>query len=84
MLDKYKFNVIALTETWLQGKKYQQNYVQITECNTVFKNETDKWGGGVGTQLKENLVYKVQNDRHALTFSKNFLWKYIVKIKICQ
>ena len=42
MLDKYKFNVIALTETWLQGKKYQQNYVQITECNTVFKNETDK------------------------------------------
>ena len=62
MLNEYKFDVIALTETWLQDNSHQQNYVQINGYNTVFKNRTSKKGGGVGFYIKETLNFKVRYD----------------------
>ena len=47
MLDEYKFDVTDLSETWLKDYKYQQNYVQINGYNAIFKNRTNKRGGGV-------------------------------------
>ena len=41
-LNEHESDAIALTETWLKDNKYQQNYVQITEYNTIFKNGTKK------------------------------------------
>ena len=38
MLNEYKFDVIALSETWLQDSSHQQNYIQINGYNTAFKN----------------------------------------------
>ena len=55
MLNSYQFDIIAVTETWLQDTEYQRDYVQVNGYNTVFKNRTGKGGGGVSFYLKEQL-----------------------------
>ena len=62
MLNSYEFDIIAVTETWLQDTEYQRDYVQVNGYNTVLKNRTGKRGGGVGFYLKEQLQYKVRTD----------------------
>ena len=62
MLDEYQCDVIALSETWLKDYKYQQNYVQLSGYNTIFKNRTNKRGGGVGFYIKDQLEYKIRKD----------------------
>lgn len=62
MVNDYKFDIVAVNETWLRDDTYQQNYVQIPGYNTVFKNRIGKKGGGVGFYLKETLSFKVRND----------------------
>ena len=57
MLNSYQFDIIAVTESWLQDTDYRRDYVQVNGYNTVFKR-----GGGVGFYLKEQLQYKVQTD----------------------
>ena len=56
------FDAIALSETWLQDCIYQQNYVQLNGCNAIFKNRTNKRGGGVGFYIKDQLEYKIRKD----------------------
>ena len=64
MLNDYKFDIIALTETWLQdNNQHQQNYVQIAGYNPpVFKNRSGKKGGGVGFYVKESITFKERKD----------------------
>ena len=62
MLNSYQFDIIAVTETWLQDSKYPRHYVQVNGYNTVFKSRTGKRGGGVGFYLNEQLQYKVRTD----------------------
>ena len=62
MLNSYQFNIIAVTEVWLQDTDYQRDYVRVNGYNTVFKNRTGKRGCGVGFYLKEQLQYKVRTD----------------------
>ena len=62
MLNSYQFDIISVTETWLQDTEYQRNYVQVNGYNTLFKNRTGKRGGGVGFYLKEQPQYKVRTD----------------------
>ena len=62
ILNSYQFDIIAVTETWLQDTEYQRDYVQVNGYNTVFKNRTGKRGRGVGFHLKEQLQYKVRTD----------------------
>ena len=59
MLDDYQFDIIALSEKWLQDYKYQQNYVQLNGYNAIFKNWTNKRGRGVGFHLKDQVEYKI-------------------------
>ena len=42
LLNSCQFDIIAVTEMWLQDTKYQRDYVQVKECNTVFKTGTEK------------------------------------------
>ena len=62
MLNSYQFDIIAVTETWLQDTEYQSDYVQVNGYNTVFKNRTGKRGGCAGFYLKEQLQYKVRTN----------------------
>ena len=60
MLDEYKFDVTDLSETWLKDYKYQQNYVQINGYNAIFKNRTNKRGGGVDFYIKDQVKYTIR------------------------
>ena len=78
MLNSYQFDIIVVTETWLQDTEYQRDYVQVNGYNTVFKNRTGKRGGGVGFYLKEQLQYKV---RTGLTRNYTDLEILVVEIR---
>ena len=62
MLDEYQFDVIALSDTWFKKYKNQQNYDQINIYNAIFKNRTNKGGGGVRFYIKDQLEYKIRKD----------------------
>ena len=55
MLQEYQFDIVALSETWLQDCSFQQNYVQINGYNSVFGNIISKHG----CYIKESITYKV-------------------------
>ena len=78
MLNLYQLDIMAVTETWLQDTKYQQNYVQINGYNAIFKDRTNKRGGGVGFYLKEQLHYKVRND-----LTRNYSNLEVLLVEIC-
>ena len=42
LLNSCQFDIIAVTEMWLQDTKYQRDYVQVKEYNTVFKYGTEE------------------------------------------
>ena len=54
MMNKYKFDIVALSETWLKNNKTQLEYVQIDGYKSEFKNRESKSGGGVGFYIKEH------------------------------
>ena len=54
MMNKYKFDIVALSETWLKNSKTQLEYVQIDGYKSEFKNRESKSGGGVGFYIKEH------------------------------
>ena len=62
MLQEYQFDMVALIETWLQDCSYQQNYAQINDYNSVFRNRKGKRGGGVDFYIKESITCKVRQD----------------------
>ena len=61
-LQEYQFDIVALSETWLQHCLFQQNYVQLNGYNSFFRNRIDKRGGGVGFYIKDSITYKVRHD----------------------
>ena len=62
MLDKYQFDVITLSQTWLKDYIYQHNYIQINGYNAIFENRINKSSGGVGFYIKDQLKYKIHKD----------------------
>jgi len=62
MLNIYKFDIITLSETWLQSNQQQLDYVKIPGYNQLFKNRDNKRGGGVGLYAKENFCFTPRND----------------------
>ena len=62
MLQECQFDIIALSETWLQDCLVQQNYVQVNGFNSVFRNRISKREGCVGFYMKESITYKVRHD----------------------
>ena len=75
--NEYKFDVTVLSETWLKDYKYQQNYVQINGYNAIFKNRTNKRGGGVDFYIKDQVKYTIRKD---LTSKHKFLEVLLIEI----
>ena len=71
MLQEYQFDIIALSETWLQNCLFQQNHVQINDYNFVFRNRIGKCGGGDGFYIKESVSYKVRHEKKRMQSSGN-------------
>ncbi|XP_057299344.1 uncharacterized protein LOC130629967 [Hydractinia symbiolongicarpus] len=61
MLNIYDFDIITLSETWLQDNKEQLDYVNIPGYKTLFKNRKSR-GGGVGIYAKDSLHFKSRDD----------------------
>ena len=56
MMNKYKVDIVALSETWLKNNKTQLEYVQIDGYKSEFKNRGSKSGGGVGVSTLKNIL----------------------------
>ena len=79
MLDEYQFDVVALSKSCLKDYIYQQNYVQINGYNAIFKNGTNKRGGGVGFYIKNQYEYKIRKD---LTSMHESLEVLLIEIRV--
>ena len=62
MMSKYKFDIVALSETWLENNKTQLKYVQIDGYKSEFKNRESKSGGGLGLYIKQRMSFNVRHD----------------------
>ena len=54
-MSKCKFDIVALSETWLKNNKTQLEHVQIDGYKSEFKIRESKSGSGVGFSIKEHM-----------------------------
>ena len=47
-MNRYQFDIVAVSETWLKDNKTQLEYVQINGYSSVWKNRESKTGRCVG------------------------------------
>ena len=76
MLENHKFDIVALSETWLKDNKHQYQYV--SGYKTVFQNRENKKGGGVGFYVKDHLSFTLRNDITKMDDSIETIW-----IEVC-
>jgi len=58
--ERYKFDIITMSETWLKDNPHLLEYVKIPGYATFFNNRNaNRRGGGVGAYVKEGLKCKV-------------------------
>ena len=74
MMNKYKFDIVALSENWLKNNKTQLEYVQIDGYKSEFKNRESKSGVGVGFYIKEHMNFNVRHDLRKIDESIEILW----------
>ena len=77
MLENDKFDIVALSETWLKDNKHQYEYVQIPGYNTVFRDRENKKGAGVGFYVKNHLSFTLQNDITKMGDSIETIWNKV-------
>jgi len=61
-VDKYNFDAITLTETWLKDNLYLLDYVKIEGYTMYYHNRDNKRGSGVGIYIKDSIKHKVRKD----------------------
>ena len=74
MMNKYNFDTVALSETWLKNNKTQLEYVQIDGYTSKFKNRESKLGGRVVFYIKEHMSFNNQHDLEKTGESIEILW----------
>ena len=73
-VNKYDFDVITLTETWLKDNPFLLEYVNIDGYTMYFHNRDNKRGGGVGIYIKENIKHKLRKDIVNVDPALEHLW----------
>ena len=58
LVQRYNFDIIAMSETWLKDNPTLLQYVQIPEYNLHYNNRDKIKGGGVGCYIKSSLNCK--------------------------
>ena len=74
MINKYKFNIVALSETWLKNSKTQLEYLQIDGYKSEFKNRGSESGGEVSFYIKEHMNFNVRHNLEKIHESIEILW----------
>ena len=73
LVHTYPFDIITLSETWLNDNQHLIDYVQIPGYVIRYRNRL-KVGGGVGVYIKENIKFKVRTDLINLDPQLEHLW----------
>ena len=74
LLESHKFDVFALSETWLKDDSQRLKYVTIPGYQFTFKNREVKRGGGVGLYIKDELSFKERKDIDNLDVTIGHHW----------
>ena len=73
-MNRYQFDIVAVSKTWLKDNKTQLKYVQINGYSSVWKDRESKTGDGVGYYIKEHMSFKVRHDIGKIDESIEILW----------
>ena len=71
----YKFNYIALTESWL--KPHNANLYDIEGFNHEYITREEKIGGGISLYIKDGINYKTRTDLGHSTNDLEMIWAEI-------
>ena len=74
MMNRYQFDIEAVSKTWLKDTKTQLEYIQINGYSSVRKNRESKTGGGVSFYIKEHMSLKRRHDLGKIHESIEILW----------
>ena len=74
MVNKYRFEIITVSETWLKENHLQESYVQIPGYSTFFKHRDGKKGGGVAIYIKDHYTVNERKDIGKIDTSIENLW----------
>ena len=74
MMNRYQFDIVSVSESWLKDNRTQLEYIQINGYASVWKNRDSKTGGGVGFYVKEHMSFKVCHDLGKIDESIKILW----------
>ena len=69
-MKKYKFDIVALSETWLKNNK--PHLVQVDGYKSEFKNKESK-SGGIGFYIKEHMNFNGRHDLERIDESNEIL-----------
>ena len=78
MVNKLKFDIITLSETWLKNEKYLLEYVNLLGYKFSYRSRNEKRGGGEDVYIEDCITYKIRNDTISLDDSLEHL---SVKVK---
>ena len=73
-VNRYDFDVITLTETWLKDNPFLLEYVKIEGYKMYYHNRDNKRGGGVGIYIKDNIKHKLCKDIVNINPALEHLW----------
>ncbi|XP_057305263.1 uncharacterized protein LOC130642193 [Hydractinia symbiolongicarpus] len=74
MLDTYRFDIVALTETWLKENKALIDYVTIPDYDLHFNNRLNMKGGGVAYYVSSRLHLKRRKDLENFDSQLEHIW----------
>ena len=73
-IDRYSFDIITMSETWLNENKLRLQHVTIPGYVQVFNHRDQIKGGGVGAYVKESIDFKRRTDIEKRYPSMEHLW----------
>ena len=76
-VDRYKFHVIIMSETWLKENHLLLQYVTIPGYTHAFNKRDKKGGGGVGVYIKDSIMFKRRSDIEKRYPTLEHLWREI-------
>ena len=76
-INKYNFDVVAMSETWLKDNRFLLDHVRITDYDLYYSNRTKAKGGGVGCYIRSSIKSKRRKDIENLDQELEHLWLQI-------
>ena len=74
MVNESKFDIITLSETWLENDKHLLEYVNLPGYKFSYTNRDEKRDGDVDVYIKDCITYKIRNDVISLDNSLEHQW----------